>query len=402
MSRFREAVERRRKINESESSAASLAKQAQDEAAVRNRRRQEFDELWELATSPREDIATELRRRQYEQLEKSIINTDGDDVAKHVIRSLIGFDTTARRPDLRIYTNWDDSLDAKALKKRLTIPDKLKISDKLSRQVAACVKQVVKVVPKRDVDRERRRLLRELCTTIEANQWASLVDQLPDNDAQAVLIGILEGDITDDELDELLLRNQRTWFQFRDLKDSLLSRIKRTEEKTEAVVAKHQADDLKHVPSGSPETPAAENSASVATKTLRKHRETAHADGQFGPDGFYLDGILVTGLTDNELALLKLALDKQPDGPTEDDVCNMTEFKSWTRERLDKLLGTIKAKFLTATCPRVLRWANRHLVFREPRQRAKAAPRFVAKTNGGKAGRTRGETLQKDGRHKRR
>ena len=145
-----------------------------------------------------------------------------------------------------------------------------------------------------------------------------------------------------------------------------------------------------------------DDSAFVAAKTLREQRGTVHADGHFGPDGFCLDGVLATGLTDNELALLKLALDKQPDGPTEDDVYNLTEFKSWTRERLDKLLGTIKAKFLTAKCPRVLRWANRHLVFREPHQRAKAAPKSVSKTNGRKAGRMRGETLQKDGRHKRR
>ena len=102
----------------------------------------------------------------------------------------------------------------------------------------------------------------------------------------------------------------------------------------------------------------------------------------------------LTGLTDNELALLKLALDKQPKGPTEDDVCELKAFKSWPRERIDKLLGTIKAKFLTAKSPRVLRWANRHLVFREPRERA-------TKPRGQTPGRKRGEALQKAGRHKR-
>lgn len=137
-----------------------------------------------------------------------------------------------------------------------------------------------------------------------------------------------------------------------------------------------------------------------ADQMLRKPRKTAHADGHFGPDGFYLDGKLVTGLTNNELALLKLALGKQPNGPTENDVCKLTEFTSWTRARIDKLINVIKSKFLSGKCRRVLLWANRHLVFREPRPRAKKARKAVAKTSGRKAVRKPGESLQKAGRHR--
>ena len=194
------------------------------------------------------------------------------------------------------------------------------------------------------------------------------------------------------------LRLLEHWIEVEQLRTKryLLDSVNRVEPRTTKAAAVNQAVRQAIVRLPEDATPPGA-SAVVAAKTPREQNTAPmKPDGQFGPDGFCLDGILVTGLTDNELALLKLVLDKQPKGPTEDDVCELNEFKSWPRERIDKLLGTIKGKFLAEKSPRVLRWANRHLVFREPRPRAN-----VTKPRGQTAGRKRGETLQKDGRHKR-
>lgn len=225
---------RRKEDDSAEEREAQEAQKELEAAAARHKRRQDFAEQWELATSPSDDIANELRIQQVEKLRQGIVASDGEAVAERVTRALTnGFETTERRPDLRVSTNWDGTLTAAWFKRQL------RISKSLADKVAKCAKKVSHDIPRSgaDVDRERRRLLRELGKTIAKNEWLLFVEQLPDNAARNVLEGICEGSIKDDELDELLLKNRRTWSQLRSLKDSIVRLITVTEETSEPIIA---------------------------------------------------------------------------------------------------------------------------------------------------------------------
>jgi hypothetical protein len=134
-----------------------------------------------------------------------------------------------------------------------------------------------------------------------------------------------------------------------------------------------------------------------AARQLNK-QPAGELDGPFGPDGFRLDGVLATGFVGVQMSLLRFAWSKQPGGAKLSDVQEHDDFKHSILNDVDRQLVTIKKKFLRAGCKRVLRWSNKHLVFREPRKTAaKTLPPTKPATK-----RKRKETVKKAGSHKRR